>query len=106
MIYRITGLDPAAFANIAGAKDADLAARHAVRVIATAKPGYRCRITLEDAEPGETLLLLNHVSHHLATPDRDSYAIFIREVLADPQIAYIDAHTAAHGCFAAKVEPA
>ena len=49
MIYRITGLDPAAFANIAGAKDADL---------------------------------------------------------AGPDIAYIDAHNAAHGCFATTVERA
>ena len=28
----------------------------------------------------------------------------IRELLADPAIAYIDAHNAAHGCFAARVE--
>lgn len=30
----------------------------------------------------------------------------IRELLADPEIAYIDAHNAAHGCFAARVERA
>jgi hypothetical protein len=28
----------------------------------------------------------------------------IRALLADPAIAYIDAHNAAHGCFAARVE--
>jgi len=30
----------------------------------------------------------------------------IRELLANPDIAYIDAHNAAHGCFAARVERA
>ena len=28
----------------------------------------------------------------------------IRELLDDPQVAYIDAHNAAHGCFAARIE--
>ncbi len=155
MTYRIAGLDPAAFAHIAGAKDADLCGKNAVRVIATAKPGYPCRITLEDAEPGETLLLLNHISHDVGTPYRSIYAIYIREgataaaeyrdavppvfegrplglrafdaagmlqnaalampgqadtkireLFDDPAIAYIHAHNAAHGCFAAKVERA
>ena len=30
----------------------------------------------------------------------------IRELLADPAIAYIDAHNAAHGCFAARIDRA
>ena len=30
----------------------------------------------------------------------------IRELLGDPAIAYIDAHNAAHGCFAARVDRA
>jgi hypothetical protein len=155
MTYRITGLDPATFARFTSASDADLKAQGAARVIATKKPGYPCRITLEDAEPGETLILLNHVSHDVATPYRSSYAIYVREVataqaeyidavppifdgrplglrafdadgmlktailampgqadqqirsvFADPDIAYIHAHNAAHGCFAAKVERA
>jgi hypothetical protein len=28
----------------------------------------------------------------------------IRTLFADPAIAYIDAHNAAHGCFAARIE--
>ena len=155
MTYRITGLDPAAFAHLAGADERALATQNAVRVTAAKKPGYPCRVTLEDAEPGETLILLNHVSHDVATPYRSSYAIYVREnareaaeyvdavppvfagrplglrafdangilktaalalsgeadekiraVFADPDIAYIHAHNAAHGCFAAKVERA
>lgn len=155
MTYRITGLDPKAFAHLAGASDAVLAAHDAVRVTADTAPGFPCRITLTDAKPGETLILLNHISHDCATPYRSSYAIYvredgaakadyrdcvppvfvgrplglrafdaagmlkaaalalpgqadakIREVFANPDIAYIHAHNAAHGCFAAKVERA
>jgi hypothetical protein len=66
-----------------------LLAQGAVRVRADSKPGYPCRITLEDAEPGESLLLLNHVSHDVATPFRSAYAIYVREgAAAAPQ--YVD----------------
>ncbi len=155
MTYRITGLSPEPFANLIGQDDATLAQRGAMRVTATGKPGFPCRITLDDAEPGETLILFNHVSHDVATPYRSAYAIYVREnapaaaVFEDalppvlenrpiafrafdsagmlrnaalalpgeadakirtlfdfPEIAYLHAHNAAHGCFAAKVERA
>lgn len=38
----------------------------------------------------------------LAMPDTVDRAI--RDLLLDPQIAYIDAHNAAHGCFVARIE--
>ena len=38
----------------------------------------------------------------LALPDEADAAI--RALFGDPEIAYIDAHNAAHGCFAARVE--
>jgi hypothetical protein len=79
MAYRIEGLDPAPFAPLFGLDDAALAERGAIRMTADARPGFPCRITLEDAEPGETLLLLNHVSLDAATPYRASHAIFVRE---------------------------
>jgi len=74
MAYHISGLDPAAFADAA-----DLIAAGAIRVTADQPDAYPCRITLEDAQPGESLLLLNHVSADVATPFRASHAIFIRE---------------------------
>ena len=153
MTYRIGGLSSEAFARLFGKDDAALAEYGAVRVTATGKPGYPCRITLDDAEPGETLILLNHVSHDVATPYRSAYAIYVRETAVEaatfedalppifenrpmafrafdnngmlsnaalalpgeadakirmlfdqPEIAYIHAHNAAHGCFSAKVE--
>jgi len=153
MTYRISGLDPADFDALRGADEATLAAHNAVRVVAASKPGFPCRVSLEDAEPGESLILLHHISHDVATPFRSAYAIYVREaaqqaasfvdevppvfanrtmafrafdaegllrnatlarpgeadaaihILFDaPEIAYIDAHNAAAGCFAARVE--
>jgi hypothetical protein len=153
MTYRISGLDPTGFDALRGADEALLAAHGAKRVVADSKPGFPCRITLDDAEPGESLILLHHVSHDVSTPYRSAYAIYVREaaersaifvdeippvfanrtmafrafdaagmlrnatlakpgeadatirILFDaPEISYIDAHNAAHGCFAARVE--
>ena len=90
MAYRIEGLAPEPFAPLFGLSDAGLAAKGAVRVTADGKPGFPCRITLEDAEPGETLILVNHVSQEAATPYRASHAIFVREGAREPAI-YVDA---------------
>lgn len=84
MTYRITGLDPAAFADTAA-----LIAAGAIRVQASSNPGFPCRVTLADAEVGESLLLLNHVSHDVATPFRSAYAIYVREGAAEAP-EYVD----------------
>lgn len=151
--YQIKGLPIDQFAALFGRDDADLAKCNAVRVTADHKPGYPCRVTLEDAEPGETLLLINYEDHRVASPYRHSYAIYVREnaiesaslrgklpqvfanrpialrafdgdgmlrgatlalandvddkiaqLFADPTIAYLHAHNAAHGCFAARID--
>lgn len=49
-------------------------------------PGFPCRVTLDDVEPGRTVLLLNHVSHEEG-PYRASHAIFVSED-ADPPAEY------------------
>ena len=153
MTYVIRGLDPAPFKALHALSDAELAERNIVRRRADSKPGFPCRVTLEDAEPGETLLLLNYEDHAVATPYRNAYAIYVREgaesapelhdalpavfanrpiamrafdaegmlrsatlalqgdadarirdLFAMPEIAYINAHNAAHGCFAARID--
>ena len=78
MTYTITGLSPEPFAPFFAMDDPALAAHNAVRVTATSKPGFPCRISLQDAEPGEQLILLHHVSHDVATPYRSAYAIYVR----------------------------
>jgi hypothetical protein len=77
MTYRITGLDPAPYRPLFGLSDEELANRRIVRMTVSEKPGFPCRVTLEDREIGESVLLLNHVSHDVANPYRASHAIFV-----------------------------
>ena len=42
-------------------------------------PGTPCRVTLADAEVGETVILINHTHLKADTPYRASHAIFVRE---------------------------
>lgn len=153
MSYRITGLSMAPFAPLFAMDDAALAAHCAIRTHAASDRGFPCRVSLVDARQGEELILLNHVSHDVATPFRASYAIYVRADAAEPapfvdrtppvfegrtlslrgfdatgmlregrlaapgetdaviralfareEIAYIHAHNAAPGCFAAWID--
>jgi hypothetical protein len=78
MRLRYSGLDAGQFQSLFTMDAAALAARSAVRV--TAEPGSPCRITLEDAEPGESLLLLCFEHQRAASPYRSSGPIFLREI--------------------------
>ena len=89
MTYRIKGLDPAPYRPLFGLTDAELAARGVVRMTVSKKPSFPCRISLTDRDVGESVLLLNHVSHDVAGPYRASHAIFVTE--GEEQAAeYID----------------
>jgi hypothetical protein len=79
MTYRITGIDPAPYRYLYGLSDEELAAREVVRMTVTEKPSFPCRVSLTDRDIGETVLLLNHVSHDVANPYRASHAIFVTE---------------------------
>lgn len=46
---------------------------------ADGRPAFPCRITLDDVQAGETLLLVNHCSHDGDNPYRASHAIFVSE---------------------------
>lgn len=155
MSFRICGLDPAPFAAFAAMSDDDLARNRARRHIATEYPGYPCRVTLDDAQPGEELILVNFEHLPVDSPYRSSHAIYVRtaatcpyegvdvvppalarrllsvrafdadglmvsgeivegaklaryieEQLANPDVAYLHAHYARRGCFAARIDRA
>jgi hypothetical protein len=78
MSYMIKGLPRADFAPLFGLSDAELAARGARRVVADGD-SFPCRVSLEDAAVGETLILLNHVSNDVAGPYHAAHAILVRE---------------------------
>lgn len=86
MSFTINGLDPEEFKHLAALSEDALAARGIIAKIADAVPGFPCRVTLEDAEPGERVLLLNYESHKVDTPYRSSYAIYIRQGADAPAV--------------------
>ena len=78
MTYKVCGLDPAPFEPLFGLPDNELAERGVVRMTVDS-PTFPCRVSLTDRSIGETVLLLNHVSHDVANPYRASHAIFVTE---------------------------
>lgn len=89
MAYRITGIDPAPYRHLFGLSGEDLAKQGIVRMTVTEKPSFPCRVSLTDRDIGESVLLLNHVSHDVANPYRTSHAIFVTEG-ADKAAEYVD----------------
>jgi hypothetical protein len=88
MTYRIRGLDPKPFAELFGLPDDALEARGAVRMKVT-DPTFPCRVSLTDRAIGESVLLVNHVSHDVPNPYRASHAIFVTEG-AEEAAEYVD----------------
>lgn len=79
MPFRITGLSPRPFQHLFGLSDEQLANHGARRYVADSKPGYPDRIELRDAEPGESVILVNYVHQTADNAYRASHAIFLLE---------------------------
>jgi hypothetical protein len=79
MSYVVSGLPLEPFRPLFGLSDEALAERGVVRYAVDANPGFPCRVTLEDALPGETVLLLNYEHQSADTPYRSRHAIFVSE---------------------------
>lgn len=153
MSFVVSALPAAPFQPLFGLSDDALAAQGIQRRVVEG-PGSPCRLTLEDARPGETVLLMNYEHQPADTPFRSRHAIFVREgaserrfapgeippafsarqflslrafdaagmmidadivatteltpaidrLLADPQAAYLHAHYAGAGCYAARID--
>ena len=153
MNFTVSGLSPEPFQPLFGLSAAALAQRLARRVVVDGS-GYPERIEMRDAQPGETLLLVNFEHQPAGTPYRSSHAVYVREgaterwsgdhlpevmrkrllslrgfsaegsmidadvvegrdaeplierLFADPAVAYIHAHYAKPGCYAARINRA
>jgi hypothetical protein len=155
MSFIVSGLQIETFAPLFGLADEALAEHGALRVTAD-DSRYPCRVMLENAPVGQSLLLVNYQHQDAATPYRSNYAIYVSEAaretrrlqvgelppvlrgrpialrafdeagmligtelalnddveaaigrrFADPEAAYLHAHNAAPGCFAARIDRA
>jgi hypothetical protein len=79
MSFQIHALPAEQFHPLFRMSEQELAGVQATRMVVDAKPGYPCRVSLADAEVGETILLVNHEHQPGDTPYRSTHAIFVRE---------------------------
>ena len=151
-MFQVQPLSVSQFLPLFGVSDDALKAAGIIAQVADKTPGFPCRVSLRDAEPGERVLLLNYEHQPADTPFRASHAIYVREgveeirlvpgelppvfagrtlsvrafnaagmlvaadlidgalagavfdaLLAREDVAYLHAHFAKYGCYAAKV---
>src|SRR5262245_28725735 len=76
--FRLIALASEPFQALFSQSDAELGAQGIRRMVVDEKPGAPCRVSLADAEVGETVLLLNFAHHDVPTPYRGSGPIFVR----------------------------
>jgi len=76
--FQFVALPAEPFAPLFSRSDAELQAIGARRMIVDEKPGFPCRVSLADAEVGETVVLLPFTHHDVASPYRASGPIFVR----------------------------
>lgn len=86
MSFQIIGLPASRFKSLFALGDQELAARGVIRMVADKQPGFPCRVSLRDAEVGETLLLLNYEHLPAASPYRSSHAIFVRQGASEARL--------------------
>ena len=84
MSFRITGLQPGPFQHLFHLPEPALALHGVKRYVVDRTPGFPDRIEMRDAEPGQTMLLLNHTCQPADTPYRATHAIFVREGASEP----------------------
>ena len=86
MGFQISALRRERFDDLFRLDDEALAGRGAKRYVADRKPGSPCRVTLQDAEPGERVILVPFQHQHGTSPYRASGPIFVRESAIDASV--------------------
>ena len=86
MTFQIRGLAIDSFLPYFTMSDEELARHQARRVIADSKPGFPCRVSLVDAEPGEKLILIPYTHHRVHGPYQSSGPIYVREHAKEAQL--------------------
>jgi hypothetical protein len=79
MSFLVRALPVAPFSALFALPDETLAVHGAVRRSADRQPGFPCRVSLRDAAPGETVLLVNYEHQPARSPFRSTYAIYVRQ---------------------------
>jgi hypothetical protein len=78
--FTVRGLSPEPFQRLFDLSDEELEKQRAKRYVASEKPGFPCRVSLQDAEAGDEVILTNFVHLPSESPYRSTHAIYIRKV--------------------------
>jgi hypothetical protein len=84
--FLISGLPLEQFHHLFELGDAELASLGMRRCIADTKPSFPCRVSLEDAEIGEPVLLLTYEHHAVDSPYRGSGPVYVRQQAKQAQL--------------------
>lgn len=80
MNFRIKALDDREFVALFNLSNSELEKIGAVKMIVDEFPGFPCRVSLEDAEIGEEVVLLPYQHHKTNSPYQSSGPIFVRKI--------------------------
>ncbi|MEO1248508.1 MAG: DUF1203 domain-containing protein [Pseudomonadota bacterium] len=91
MSFQIHALAEKDFQPLFGLSDIELKGLNARRETVTAKPGVPCRISLSDAEVGESVILVNYEHQPADSPYRAKHAIYVRNSVrqATPEVGEV-----------------
>jgi hypothetical protein len=79
MGFLVSALSEDDFSRLFALDDAQLQARGAKWYVADRQPGFPCRVSLQDAVPGERVLLVPFTHQPANSPYRASGPVFVRE---------------------------
>ena len=79
MSFQISALPAGRFEQLFALDDRALAALGAKRIVVDATPGVPCRVSLADADPGETAILVPYRHQPADSPYQASGPIYVRE---------------------------
>lgn len=79
MTFQIHALSSTPYTALFSLTDSELNQRNIVKTIVEEQNSYPCRVSLEDADIGETVILVNYSHLPEASPFQASHAIFVRQ---------------------------
>ena len=86
MNFQVIALPSAEFDALYGLSDAELLRRGVRTSIANEQPGFPCRVSLRDAEPGARMFLMNYEHQSANSPYRSTHAIYIQDGAATANV--------------------
>ena len=87
MGFQIQALNQDQFSHLFTMTDIELRKHRARRITADSKPGYPCRISLMDADIGDTVILVHYQHLDIDSPYAASHAIYGRESAKQAHLA-------------------